>query len=154
MFASHKWRSAKASGRRRRAWLSTNRIDRTSERRGEPVASRLRADIPEPCFQRLRTALEQRRVIHGVRQHVLDVIAGFGERNGFSKNRALYRCAKSGTPLRWASRASVVTGGGENGGIVELVVDHRQIIRAEQDIRVEVVHLFTRYRSHADFLRP
>src|SRR6202790_5703303 len=123
-----------------------------AKRAASLVAGRLRRDITEPRFQRLRTAFEQRRVIHGVREHVLDVIAGFGERNGFSKNRALYRCAERGTPLRRASRTGVVTGGGQHGGIVELVIDHRQIIRAEQDVRIEVVHLLTRYRSDADLL--
>src|SRR5471030_2386715 len=113
-----------------------------AKRAASLVAGRLRRDITKPRFQRLRTAFEQRRVVHGVRQHVLDVVAGFGERNGFSKNRALYRRAQRGTPLRRASRARVVTGGGENGGIVELVVDHGQIIRAEQDVGVEVIHLF------------
>src|SRR6476620_7097127 len=81
-------------------------------------------DVAEPCLQRLRTAFEQRRVVDGVRQHVLHVVARLGERNRFSKNRAFDWRREVAAPLVRTSRTGVVARCGEHRGVVELIVDH------------------------------
>jgi hypothetical protein len=93
----------------------------------------------------------QRSVVHGVAQHLLDVVARLVERDRLGVDRALERPIR--LPLARAPRSGVVRRRREDRAPVELVEHVLQVARSKRDVHLHVGHARRRVVLHAGLAR-
>ena len=116
----------------------------SSSSSGSPAARA--GTVPRRALIGVADLVEHRGVEHGVRHHLLHVVARLGEGNRLGVDRAFERLRVA--PAARARRAGIVGGGGEH-RVAELVEHHFHVAGAEVDVGLDLDDVLRPEIAHA-----